>query len=124
VHGASASISRSDASTPGAVFAVSSPVADGFVAALSTSGALLYESYLGGVHTDIPYGLTTTPDGAIVVAGSTGSPDFPSANALQPAYGGGDSDAFVTKLRYPQIVFNVDTPANGATAFMPFKLGG
>jgi hypothetical protein len=32
------------------------------------------------------------------VTGQTFSPDFPTINALQPAYGGGNGDAFVAKI--------------------------
>jgi hypothetical protein len=112
-----------DAAGGGAVFALGRPLPDGFVAALSSAGALVYESYLGATQSDIPYGLATTPDGGIVVVGSTNSPDFPTVNALQPATAG-SGDAFVTKLRFPQTLFSVDTPADGATAYMPFTLGG
>lgn len=36
--------------------------------------------------------------GAVYVTGQTRSCDFPTSHALQLAFGGGDSDAFVVKI--------------------------
>ena len=108
---------------PNTLFGLTPHLLDGFVAALSPSGALVYESYLGGLKSDVPYAVAATRDGGVVVAGFTDSPNFPGVNALQPAHAG-SGDAFVTKLRFPQILFSVDTPANLGTAVMPFHLGG
>jgi hypothetical protein len=112
-----------DATAPDAAFVISTTLADGFVAALSPAGALVYATYLGGRQTDFGYGLARTPDGGFVVVGSTTSKDFPTANALQPA-NTGSGDAFVTKLRFPQVLMGIGTPVDHATAFMPFNIGG
>ena len=72
---------------------------DAFVAKLSADGAsLVYATYLGGGSFD--YGSDIAVDGAgnAHVTGSTWSTDFPTRQALQPDFGGGQFDAFVAKL--------------------------
>jgi hypothetical protein len=46
------------------------------------------------------YQLFLTPDEAVLsyVIGSTASSDFPTVNPLQPAFAGGENDAFVVKI--------------------------
>ncbi|HKS43332.1 MAG TPA: SBBP repeat-containing protein [Blastocatellia bacterium] len=62
---------------------------DGFVAKLNPMGtAFVYSSYLGGVGRDSGNGVATDSSGNAYVAGSTSSPDFLTANALQPAFKG------------------------------------
>ena len=82
--------------------------ADLFVAKLDTQGSmLLYSTYLGGSNEEgfafisgyeFAGGIAVDSSGQAHVTGFTLSADFPTANALQPAFGGGFSDAFVTKL--------------------------
>jgi Beta-propeller repeat len=96
---------------------------DGFVAALSPTGAFVYSSYLGGSSDDVAYGLAATRDSGIVIVGGTASANFPTANALQPT-NAGSGDGFVTKLRFPQVLMGIGTPVDHATAFMPFNIGG
>jgi hypothetical protein len=72
---------------------------DGFVFKLSASGStLLYSTYLGGSAKDVGFGIALDSSGNAYVAGYTGSTNFPTANAFQSTYGGGNSDAFLTKL--------------------------
>jgi hypothetical protein len=69
-----------------------------FVAKLSSTGsALVYSTYLGGNYVDRGFGIAVDRAGNAYVAGFTGSPDFPTANPLQPSLGGG-YDAFVSKF--------------------------
>jgi len=71
---------------------------DGFVAKLDPAGAaLVYSTYLGGTNRDEGFAIAADPSGAVCVTGFTNSVDFPTADALQPAAGGG-LDAFVTKI--------------------------
>jgi hypothetical protein len=71
---------------------------DGFVAKIAANGSgLLYSTYLGGAGEDHVTGIAVDGAGSAFVTGSTYSPDFPLANAYQPALAGGQ-DAFVTKL--------------------------
>jgi plastocyanin len=72
--------------------------ADAFVAKLNASGsALVYSTYLGGSGSDYGQGIAVDASGNAFVTGSTGSANFPTANALQAANAGG-SDAFVVKV--------------------------
>lgn len=71
---------------------------DCFVAGFNPDGTLSHATYLGGSGLELAADLTLDADGSSVVIGRTNSLDFPLANALQPSYGGGDSDAFLTKL--------------------------
>ena len=74
-------------------------VDDIFLAKLSTMGnALEYCTYLGGNLYDHAKGIAIDLDGNAVIAGGTSSIDFPTANAYDESYNGGNWDAFVTKL--------------------------
>ena len=74
---------------------------------------LNYSTYLGGRGEDSAEGIALDDEGAIYVSGTTGSTDFPTVNAVQPALRGGISDAFVMKLS-----------ADGTTAIYATYLGG
>ncbi len=64
-----------------------------------TGTALVYSTYLGGTGDDVGYGIAVDTAGNAYVTGNTGSTDFPTtAGAFQTTYGGGEFDAFVTKL--------------------------
>jgi hypothetical protein len=82
-----------------------------FVAKLNVTGsALTYSTYLGGNGDDFGSGIAVDAAGNVHVTGYTTSTNFPTANPLQPTFGGGicpaDSmgnlvscfDAFVSKL--------------------------
>jgi hypothetical protein len=74
---------------------------DAFVAKLNSSLTQLFQStYLGGSFNDGAFALAIHPTtGEVYVAGWTSSNDFPGATGgAQANYGGGDDDAFVSKL--------------------------
>ncbi len=73
---------------------------DTFVTKLNPTGtALVYSTYLGGTGYDFSAGIAVDTAGNAYVTGYTSSTDFPTtAGAYQTSYGGGDYDAFVTKL--------------------------
>src|SRR5262245_24866583 len=73
---------------------------DAFVTRLPLSGGpASYSTYLGGTAGDLALALALDSTGAAVVAGVTGSPNFPTQNAFQPTLGGViANDAFVTRL--------------------------
>jgi hypothetical protein len=76
---------------------------DGFVAkfnpSLSGAASLVYFTYLGGSMADSANAIALDSNLNVYVTGSTVSADFPSVGAVfQPTYGGGNSDAFVTKI--------------------------
>jgi uncharacterized protein (TIGR03437 family) len=63
------------------------------------TGALIYSTYLGGSGNDYAFGIAVDPSGATYITGETSSTNFPLvAGAYQSTYGGGASDAFVTRL--------------------------
>ena len=57
-----------------------------------------YSTYLGGSDDDRGYRVRVDSAGNAYVAGQTSSTDFPVSAALQPTFGGGDSDAFLAKI--------------------------
>jgi uncharacterized repeat protein (TIGR01451 family) len=75
---------------------------DAFVAKIDTTqsgiASFIYSTYLGGSWGDYGVDIAVDGNGNAYVTGWTVSPDFPTTNAYQGAYGGGDWDAFVTKL--------------------------
>jgi hypothetical protein len=74
---------------------------DGFVAKLRASGAaLVYSTYLGGSAWDVGSAIRVDAGGSAYLIGDTGSTNFPLANPYQPAFRGGSTDAFVTKLNW------------------------
>jgi hypothetical protein len=57
-----------------------------------------YATYLGGKQIDSGGGIAVDRAGNAYVTGSTLSTDFPTKHAVDPTFGGGGSDAFITKL--------------------------
>jgi len=73
-------------------------VSDAFVAHVAPFGAALVNStYLGGPTNDYGYGIAIDGQLTVYVTGSTAGP-FPLGPCFQCVYGGGASDAFVTRL--------------------------
>ena len=77
---------------------------DAFVTKIISTGtsyAYDYSTYLGGDGTGVweqGHGIAIDKEGNAYVTGYTGSSTFPTRNAIQPSYGGGNEDAFVTKI--------------------------
>jgi hypothetical protein len=71
---------------------------DAFVAKLDPSGQLVYATYLGGSAYTDARGIAVDRGGHAYVTGATGSRDFPIRRAVQPDYGGGPFDGYVSKL--------------------------
>lgn len=99
--------------TPGAAQTVSGGAGsrDGFVARLDPSGShMLYSSFIGGSAGDLmEHSLALLPDGSVVVAGVTLSPDFPAAGSLQ-----GQSDGFLSKVNPSGSAFTFSTLIGGS----------
>jgi hypothetical protein len=71
---------------------------DAFVANINSAGsAVVYSTYLGGSGDEEGRGIAVDASGNAYLTGRTTSTNFPTANPLQPTFGG-DYDAFVTKL--------------------------
>ena len=85
---------------------------DAFVAKFAPDGTCLFSTFLGGDERDSASAVAVDSAGAIYVAGSTNSDNFPLVNAAQSTPGG-SSDAFVTKLS-----------ADGSTIVYSTRLGG
>ena len=78
--------------------------AEAFVSKLTWSGSaltLVYSTYLGGTGFEENYGLAVDSAGNAIVVGTTSSTNFPTTTfALQPAFGGGNRDAYTSKLKW------------------------
>ena len=70
---------------------------DAFVSKFSSTGTLIYSTFLGGSDDDAALAVAVDAGGAAVLAGHTYSRNFPVLHAAQPASGGGQ-DAWVAKL--------------------------
>jgi Beta-propeller repeat len=73
---------------------------DAFVIKLNPAGSdIIFSTFLGGSD-DFEQGddIALDEEGNIFLAGPTQSNDFPTVNAIQPAFGGGGQDFFVAKL--------------------------
>jgi hypothetical protein len=79
---------------------------DAFVAKVSSQGALIYSSYLGGLYTDEGHGIAVSATGNVWLTGVTNSENFPvTADAFQRQISGGGCnytfqcpDAFVVRI--------------------------
>jgi hypothetical protein len=109
--------------TSGADFPTANPrqatygggVGDAFVAKLNPSGsALVYSTFLGGSGFDRGLAIAVDSDGNAYVVGETESADFPTAEPLQSAFGGGLGDAFVAKLTETGAAFGYSTYLGGS----------
>ena len=89
---------------------------DAFVTKLTTGGAVVYSTYLGGSNSgETGWGITADSSGNAYVTGSTSSTNFPTVNPIQTAQGN-SGDVFVTKLN-PQgsaLVFSTYLAGKGS----------
>ena len=96
--------------------------ADVFVTKVNAAGsALVYSTYLGGSGSEAAGGvaiggIAVDSAGNAYVTGSTDSTDFPTANAIQPTFGGGIRDAFVTKINAAGSALSYSTYLRGSGA--------
>lgn len=75
---------------------------DAFVVVFDPIGSsIAYASYLGGAADDGGTAIHVGEGGNLHVAGITASSDFPLQDPLQPIYGGGAFDGFVTAFSKP-----------------------
>jgi hypothetical protein len=80
-------------------------IPDAFVTKVDPdSGAIVWSTQLGGVDMDAATAVTVDKEGNVYVVGRTGSPNFPTVNAMQNRLAGHSCtgepchDAFITKL--------------------------
>ncbi|MEJ2617384.1 MAG: SBBP repeat-containing protein, partial [Ignavibacteriaceae bacterium] len=93
---------------------------DAFVTKINPSGsAIIYSTYLGGVYSinfsNFDQGIAIAVDtlGNAYIAGETAAINFPMVNAIQPDFGGGSGDIFISKLS-----------ADGSSLLFSTYLGG
>ncbi len=86
--------------TPGAFQTTLNGSFDAFVSKISPTGAtLIYSTLLGGSGSEQGNSVVVDAAGSAILTGSTDSSNFPKTpDALQPAFGGADLDAYVTRL--------------------------
>jgi hypothetical protein len=70
---------------------------DAFVTKVSSSGSLMYSTYLGGTGVEFGLGIAVDSDGYAYATGATTSDNFPTVNAFDNTFNG-ISDAFVTRF--------------------------
>ena len=70
---------------------------DVFVAKFDSTGNLLFSTFLGGSGSDFGSAIVVDSQGNSYITGNTGSSNFPTKNAFNATYGGGN-DAFVAKF--------------------------
>jgi photosystem II stability/assembly factor-like uncharacterized protein len=91
-----------DSNDANKVYAGASSGSDVFVTKLNPAGsALVYSTYIGGSGSERGAGIALDSNGSAYVAGSTDSPNFPTAAPMQAAKAGpfqNTSDAFILKL--------------------------
>lgn len=71
---------------------------DAFLAKFSSSGNLLWGTYLGGSEEDAAYAVNVDRNGEILVTGRTNSRDFPVTPGAFMTENAGEFDAFITKI--------------------------
>ena len=87
---------------------------DAFMTRLAPSGSELgYSTFFGGSGDDLGCGISVDRFGSVTFVGRTASPNFPLRSPVQTEYGGGASDAYLTKFE-----------ATGATPVCSTFLGG
>jgi hypothetical protein len=90
--------SSSNFPTVNALQPLSGGSGDAFITKLNAAGTtLIYSTYLGGSSADAGFDITIDDNTNVYITGDTFSPNFPTASALQPTFGG-YRDAFITKI--------------------------
>lgn len=104
--------------TAGAYQANRSGGYDGVVCRLSPDGTTLeYSTYIGGSQTDYLIGFDLHPGGGFVVAGDTGSTNFPvTIGSFQESYAGGPGDGFVSRFSADGSTLLASTFVGGAAS--------
>lgn len=114
-----------DFTTPGAAqYEPGGGGSDCYVLKLRGDGSeVVFATYLGGAGQEQATNLEVTPDGRIIVVGSTSSLDeFPLEGAFQAEYGGGEWDAFLVGLSADGSRWNYGTYLGGKGADVPWGL--
>jgi hypothetical protein len=85
--------------TPGSFQRTFGGTQDAFVTKFNSTGsALIYSTYLGGSGADAAIDIKVDGAGNAYVTGRTASADYPTVTPIQATFGGGVSDAFLSKI--------------------------
>lgn len=86
----------------------------------------LYATYLGGSSCEMPHSLIVNSKNELLILGTTGSADFPTANAYQATFAGGDSILYDNTIKFEHGVdiFISRLSADGTTLLSSTFLGG
>jgi hypothetical protein len=88
---------------------------DAFVTKFSPTGnSLIYSTYVGGYLDDACSGIAVDELGCAYVVGYTYSSNFPTQNAYDLVFNGGDYDGFVTKLAAAGSILEFSTFLGGS----------
>ena len=109
------STASADFPTSAAVQPTLGGMRDAFLAKMDSAGsALLFSTYLGGSGAENICALAVDLAGRAAVVGKTSSTNFPIANAVQPTYGGGTGDVFVSRFNETGSSFIYSTYLGGS----------
>jgi hypothetical protein len=102
--------------TSGAFQTTYAGFADVFVSKLNSTGtSLIYSTYIGGGGGDFSNAIAIDNSGNAYITGNTASTDYDiTSGAFQTTYGGGQYDAFVTKLNSTGTVLIYSTYIGGS----------
>ncbi len=111
--------------TSGAAQTTPGGQADAFVAKLTTIGAMVFSTYLGGSAVEHAAGVAIDSSGNVYVAGGTLSTNFPTVTPIQAANAGGQ-DAFVAKIKSTgtSLVYSTYLGGSGGSAGAPEQANG
>ena len=98
---------------------------DAFLAVVDSDGSLAQATCLGTDGTDEGAAVALDNAGNIIVAGSTSSSAFPVGRAVQPYYGGGDSDGFLAVIEpsAPALVYSTFVGGSEADSLRDVAVG-
>lgn len=97
---------------------------DGFITKLSTAGALIYSTYVGGAGDDAVQALTVDAAGAVYATGMTSSANLPvTASVFQPSYRGPQQPLSLSPFLAGD-VFVVKVAPDGSSFGLLTYLGG
>ena len=117
--------SSSDLPLVGAIDDTLGGFVDALVACFDQEGDLLFSSYLGGSGSDEGDSIDADVEGNLYLAGTTGSPDFPSDPSIFGPTGDPVVDAFVLKLTWNEAAgATVQGNQNGVSIAWGTYLGG
>lgn len=94
----SGSTQSDDLAGPNSINSALSGPSDALVIRFNLDNGFSYSTIVGGAGDETGVSIAIDDAGNAYISGKTTSIDFPPVNAIQPAYGGGDSDAFVSKI--------------------------